>query len=187
MSFLASYIFKPKHGHEVATKIIQGFCDGFLLYESDGFYLNWRTPKSSARAYESSNHRHLPEGYIEFEIETDGSHIDSWSEACYDDRSLTAQDMTENFFVLLGDDFWDCDEDGKKLHNFHERELSELVCALSTEDSRTVSFGGGRTAWIGERKNGKNKYKSVDLLDYALTVPIVKESATQDNQLALAL
>ena len=184
---LSSYTFKPKHGHELAGKIIQRFCDDFLGYENEGFYLHWRTPQTTPSAYSDNAPRQLPEGYVEFDIETENGNMEAFSETCYNDEPLSGHDLTGSFFALLGDDFWEGD-DGEKEYHFGDRDLAEIVAALSAEDSRIVSFGCGRSAWIGEHNaEGEVKFKVVDLLDYALSVPIFKESKPQNNQLVLSL
>ena len=190
MPNLASYIFKPKHGHTVACGIIDRFCIDFLHYEYEGFYLHWRTPDNvpaNVDAYKPGGHRHLPEGYIELSIESEDGNMAAWSETCYDDRRLTAQDLTDSFFALLGDDFWG-EVKGEKDYSFEDRDLAEVITELSAPGSRVVSFGSGRTAWIMEAvKGGKDMFRSIDLLDYALTVPIVIGREAQNNQLVLEL
>ena len=39
MPSLGSYCFKPKHGPEIAEKIIERFVNKFLSYDHEGFYL----------------------------------------------------------------------------------------------------------------------------------------------------
>ena len=185
MPELASYIFKPKHGPELAMKVINRFCDDFLHYDHEGFYLYWRTPKS-IKASGVGATRPIPEGFVEFTIETDTGNLEAWSETCYSERELEAGDLTEGFFAILSEDFWYTDEEGKAEYHFYERELAEIVAALSDDDSRVVSFGTTRQAWVRGNKAENNRYETVDLLDYALTVPIVKEKP-QGEQLKLTL
>lgn len=184
---LASYVFKPKHGPELAIKVIEAFCDDFLHYQHEGFYLHWRSSES-AKADGTIKYRPLPDGFLEFTIETESGNMEAWTEACYDDRELEASDLTDSFFALLSKDFWH-EADGKPEYHFYERELCELVSDLSDDDSRIVSFGSGRKAWVRGNKTEKNRYETIDLLDYAMTAPIVKEkqSNPQGKQLQLAL
>ena len=184
MSELASYIFKPKHGPELAMKVVNRFCDDFLHYDHEGFYLHWRTSKS-IKASGMGTRRPLPEGFIEFTIETDNGNLEAWSETCYSERELEAEDLTGSFFAILSEDFW-YEHDGKPEYHFYERELCELVSALSEDDSRIVSFGTTRQAWVRGTASEKKRFETVDLLDYALTVPIVKEKP-QGMQLELTL
>ena len=179
---LASYIFKPRHGPELAMKVIERFCDDFLHYEHEGFYLHWRSSES-AKADGTIKYRPLPDGYVEFTIETEGGNMEAWTECCYDERELEASDLTDSFFALLSKDFW-YETDGKPEYHFYERELAEIVACLASDDSRVVSFGAGRTVWLRGSKAENNRYNTVDLLDYALTVPIVKEKP-QGEQLQL--
>ena len=182
MPELVSYVFKPKDGFEVAKKVLERFCNDFLHYEHEGFYFHWRTPEGSAKS-----HRPVPEGHIEFLIETESGNMEVWTETCFEDRFLDASDLTESFFAVLPPHFWYTQDDKPEYH-FYERELSEVVAALSAVDSRVVSFGGGRTAWAMDiNSEGKSRTQTVDLLDYVLTVPIVKENKPQTKQLALSL
>ena len=182
---LASYVFKPRCGSELAMKVIEAFCDDFLHYQHDGFYLHWRSYES-AKADGTIKHRPLPEGFVEFEIETESGNMEAWTECCYDERELEASDLTDSFFELLSEDFWYTTDDGVTEYHFYERELCELVADLSDDDSRIVSFGSGRKAWVRGSKTEKNRYEMIDMLDYALTVPIVKEKP-QGEQLKLTL
>ena len=184
MPELASYIFKPKHGPELAMKVIERFCDDFLDYGHEGFYLRWRTAEQ-ARLNGTDKYRPLPEGYVEFAIETENGNLEVFSECCYKERELEASDLTESFFAMLPSDFW-YEVDGMPEYHFYERELAEVVAALSDNDSRVISFGCGRSAWVKGSALENNTYKTVDLLDYALTVPIVKEKP-QGTQLELTL
>ena len=160
MPQLASYVFKPKHGVEVAKKVLERFCDDFLHYENEGFYFHWRTPDTRTHG------RPVPEEHVELIIETENGN---------------------SFFAVLPSDFWHTGEDGKPDYHFYERELAEVVAALSAENSRVVSFGDGRQAWIMNiDSRGKCRSHTIDLLDYAMTVPIVKERP-QGDQLELTL
>tara|TARA_R110000824_G_scaffold100088_2_gene237887 strand:- start:2370 stop:2915 length:546 start_codon:yes stop_codon:yes gene_type:complete len=181
MPQLASYVFKPKHGVEVAKKVLERFCDDFLHYENEGFYFHWRTPDTRTHG------RPVPEEHVELIIETENGNLEVWSEVCYEDRELEAKDLTDSFFAVLPSDFWHTGEDGKPDYHFYERELAEVVAALSAENSRVVSFGDGRQAWIMNiDSRGKCRSHTIDLLDYAMTVPIVKERP-QGDQLELTL
>ena len=188
MPELASYVFKPKFGVDISRKAISRFCDDFLEYKHNGFYLDWNIRKGYT--YNGALASDIPEGYIQCTILTDGAcDMDSWNEICWDERDLSAEDLTEGFFALLGDDFWHVDEDsGAPVYNFYERELTEVVSALSAENSRLASFGGDTRVWIADiDSNGKSKYSTVSLLDYAMTVPIVIGKEAQNNQLVLEL
>ena len=171
---LASYIFKPKHSQEIAMKVVERFCNDFLHYEHEGFYLNWRTSKQ-IEASGTGKYRPLPDGFIEVNIECDGGHcnMEAWTEACWDERRLEASDLTDSFFAILPEDFWYTGEDGKPDYHFYERELAEIVGSLTADDSRVVSFGCGRQAWVRGTKAENGSYSMIDLLDYTLTVPIV--------------
>ena len=184
MPELASYIFKPKHGTQLAMTVIERFCNDFLHWEHEGFYIHWRTAEQATKNG-TQKYRPLPDGWVELNVETDSGSMEAWTESCYDERELEAGDMTDSFFAMLPQDFWDKDDEGKAEYNFYERELCEIVAALSDDDSRVISFGSGRSVWIRGAASEKNRYETVDLLDYALTVPIVKEKP-QGEQLRLA-
>ena len=174
---LASYIFKPKHGIEIATKIITRFCDEFLCYQDEGFYVHWRN--STFKSHK------LPEGYVEFWIETENGNMDAFTETCYSDETLTAHDLTDSFFALLDDNFWEDDPEGNKLYSFYECELAEVVSAVSAENSRVISFDGGRNAWVYEKHTTTDgRYHHVDMLEHVLTQPLPDNS---NRQLTLPL
>ena len=182
MASITSYIFKPKHGKELAKKVIEAFCNDFLNYEDCGNYLWWRDPVPASPVP-------LPEGYVEFHIENDyNSDPDSFSESCPFDTEITAQQMADDMYVLLNKDFWYPDhENGGLLFSFEDRELCEVIVALADPSSRVVSFGSDRRAFVSEvNSEGVGHHKSVDLLDYALAVPIVEEKP-QGEQLKLTL
>jgi len=185
---LGSYIFKPKHGADLAIKVIQRFCNDFLHYEHEGIYIHWRT-KAKVEANGTGKWRPLPDGFIEMCIEGDDFNLNAWTETCYEERRLDASDLTDSFFALLPQDFWYADDAGKAEYHFYERELCEIISALATDDSRVVTFGGGRSMWVKDKSMENSGYKTIDLLDYALTVPIVKENETnpQGRQLQLTL
>ena len=178
---LTSYIFKPKHGSEVSKKIIEAFCSDYLGFGMDGLYLWWReNPRPELHP--------TPEGYVEFHIDAEGT-FEHFTETSYSDEELTASQLAEDLYVMLGDDFWyDDTESGGKLYTFEDRELSEIVAALSAPGSRAVSFDCGREAFVCDVSDaGRKQFKRVDMLDYALTVPIVDKSQQQFEQLQLSL
>jgi hypothetical protein len=183
MPSLASYCFKPKCGPEIAYKIIERFCDKFLSYDHEGFYLYWRKHEPNRL------HRPVPEGWVEFYVDTDNGNLEAYSETCYWEEEVDGCDLTEHFFAMLGEDFWHKDDDGETFYSMYERELFEIVQALSAEDSRTIAWGGDRTAYISYKdETGERAVKHLDMLDFAMTVPIVKEEQTnpQGRQLQLA-
>ena len=188
MSELASYIFKPKYGTQLAITVIERFCNDFLHWGHEGFYIHWRTAEKAIKNG-TQKYRPLPDGWVELNVETDNGNMEAWTESCYDDRELEAGDMTDSFFAMLPQDFWHKDNEGKAEYNFYERELCEIVAALSDDDSRVISFGSGRSVWIRGAASEKNCFHTIDLLDYAMTVPIVKEKQTnpQGRQLQLTL
>ena len=182
MPSLGSYCFKPKYGPEITGKIIERFCDKYLSYSHEGFYLYWRHHEPSQL------HRVVPEGWLEFYIDTDNGNLEAFTETCYWEEEVDGQDLTEYFFAMLGEDFWHKDDDGETVYTMYERELFELVQALSAEGSRTIAWGGDRTAYVSyEDDTGERAVKHIDMLDFVMTVPIVKEEQTnpQGRQLQL--
>lgn len=181
MPSLASYCFKPKHGVDVATKIIEHFCDKFLNYSHEGFYLHWRGHDQSVK------HRPLPEGWVEFYIDTDNGNLEAWSEMCFWEEEVDGHDLTEKFFALLGDDFWWEDNYGVKQYTMYERELFEVVAALCEDNSRVIAWGPDRTTYISyQNHKGERGVKHLDMLEYAMTVPLDDEEK-DDRQFTLDL
>tara|TARA_A100001515_G_scaffold11659_5_gene9136 strand:+ start:4396 stop:4947 length:552 start_codon:yes stop_codon:yes gene_type:complete len=182
MPNLSAYCFKPKHGIEMARKIIEHFCNDFLDYAHEGFYLYWREHDPRLK------HRTLPEGWVEFYVDTDCGNLEAWSEVCYQEREVEAYDMTEKFFVLLGEDFWHEDDDGQLQYTMYERELFELVIALSEEGSRSIAWGGDRTTYVSYTNDkGERGTEHVDMLEYVLTTPIKNENKKGSLQFTLDL
>lgn len=181
MPSLSSYCFKPEHGPDVAKKIIQHFCDKFLGYDQEGFYLYWREHDPNVR------HRALPEGWVELYIDTDNGSLEGWSETCYLEEEADGRDMTEHFFALLGDDFWGEDDDGNTIYSMYERELFEIIAALSQKDSRAIAWGGDRTAYVSYVDDkGERGVKHVDMLAHVMTTPLDDEKK-EDRQFTLNL
>jgi len=170
MPSLGSYCFKPKHGPEIAGKIIERFCNKFLSYDQEGFYLYWR------RHTPGQKYRPVPEGWLELYIDTEGGNMDAFSETCYWEGEIDGHDMTDHFFALLGDDFWPEDDDGKPILTLEERELFEIVQALAEPGTRVVSFDE-RMAFVHEVNpdDSQGETQHIDLLDYALTVDLKKK------------
>ena len=181
MPSLSSYCFKPKHGPEVAKRIIEHFCNKFLGYEHEGFYLYWREHNPDTK------HRAVPEGWVEFCIDTDSGNLEGWSETCFWEEEVDGNDLTQHFFALLGDNFWYEDDDGNTTYTMYERELFEVIQALGEDGSRAIAWGGDRTAYVSyDDGSGERAIEHLDLLDFAMTVPIVKETV-QDEQMKLAI
>ena len=180
MPSLASYCFKPKCGPEIAEKVIERFCSKFLSYDHEGFYLYWR------KHVPSQLHRPVPEGWVEFYVDTDSGNLEAFSETCFWEEEVDGRDLTEHFFAVLGEDFWYKDDEGETIYTMYERELFEVVTALSAEDSRTIAWGD-RTAYVSYVDDkGERGVKHLDLLDYAMTTPL-DNNKKDDKQFTLDL
>ena len=181
MPSLSSYCFKPKCGPEIAEKVIERFVNKFLSYDHEGFYLYWRKHEPSQL------HRPVPEGWVEFYVDTDNGNLEAYSETCYWEEEVDGRDLTEHFFAVLGEEFWHKDDDGETMYTMYERELFEVVQALSAENSRTIAWGGDRTVFISyEDGTGHRATKHLDMLDYAMTTPLDNDKK-DDKQFTLDL
>ena len=181
MPSLGSYCFKPKYGPEITEKIIERFCDKYLSYSHEGFYLYWRKHEPSQL------YRAVPEGWVEFYIDTDNGNLEAFTETCYWEEEVDGQDLTEYFFAMLGEDFWRKDDDGETMYTMYERELFELVQALSAEDSRTIAWGGDRTVYVSYKdETGERAVKHLDMLDFVMTAPL-DDKKKEDRQFTLSL
>jgi len=177
MASLGSYIFKPKHGPEITQKILEAFCNDFLRWEDEGFYIWWKTSNTTPET---------PEGYIEFNIESEHGNLECFTECCFSEEEIETPAMVNDFFVMLGDDFWYDNEEGGKDYNFYERELSEVIMSLSEADTRVACFGADRTAFVGYKdRKGSCGFHRVDMLDFLMSTPLRKN--TTANQLTLPL
>ena len=177
MASLGSYIFKPKHGEEIAGKIIESFARDYLQWPEAGAYVYWTSPHSR---------RNLPEGYVEFHIETEVCHFDVYSETCYSDHELSAEELTNSLFILLGEDFWYEDDSGKTMYTFEERELCELVSHLAETDSRVIAHGPGKEVYISERSSTGTRYETIDTTSFLFDVPFVNTDVYKQLTLPLA-
>ena len=172
---LTSYIFKPKHGIEFASKAIEAFCNEHLNYGVEGFHVYWRGNHNSER---------LPDGYVEFWVETEDGNMTAFTEISYNEEGLDARDLTDNYFALLDHFPWYYDGN-EPIYTFYERELSEVVAALGAENSRVLSFDGTSIAWVQEIGRTRTaKYIRFDMLEHIMSVPIPDNS---NRQLTLPL
>ena len=70
----------------------------------------------------------------------------------------------------------------------YERELFEIVTALSADDSRAIAWGGDRTAYISYvNEKGERGVQHMDLLEHAMTAPIETENKKESLQFTLDL
>lgn len=181
MPNLGSYCFKPKYGPEISKKIIEHFCNKFLSYDHEGFYLYWREhdPKTT--------YKPVPKGWLEFYIDTDGGNMEAFTETCFwdDEANVDGRDLTEYFFAMLGEDFWGADVDGNLNYSMYERELFEVVQAISAEDARCISWEGDRMAYVSYTDSkGERRVKHLDLLEHVINVEVTEEK--DERQLTLA-
>ena len=178
MASLGSYIFKPKHGIDVAGKIIERFARDHLHWDDAGFYVYWTGEHSR---------KNLPEGYVEFHIETEGGDFEAFSETCYQDDKLSAEDMTDSLFVLLGEDFWHKDDSGDTMYTFEDRELCEIVQYLSEDGSRVIAHGPGKEAWVCYQSSSGWGCETIDTSDFLFNTHIEDENVFDNRQLTLPL
>jgi len=176
MASLGSYIFKPRHSEEVAGKIIERFVRDYLQWEEAGAYVYWTSPRSR---------RNLPEGYVEFYIDSDQPDFEVYSETCFEEAELSAEELTNSLFILLGETFWHNDDEGNPVYTFEDRELGELVNHLAEDGSRVISHGAGKEAWVSERNSSGWACKTIDTSDFLFNVPI--DFSGKNEQLTLPL
>ena len=179
MSSIVNYVFKPKHGTQLARKIIGSFVNKYLLYEEHGFYLHWR---------EKRHVDPLPEGYVEFTIESDDGNMEYFTETGFGQGDITSGNLTDDFFAMLDDSFWEKDSDGNIYYSFEDRELMEVVMALSADGSRVISTGADTAGWGGcQKDDGGWTVNRIDITNYLLNAPIKKEGKNFQKQLTLPL
>ena len=179
MASLGSYIFKPKHGIDVAGKIIERFARDHLHWDDAGFYVYWTGEHSR---------KNLPEGYVEFHIETEGGDFEAFSETCYQDDELSAEDLTDGLFVLLGEDFWHQDDSGNIMYTFEERELCEIISHLAEDDTRVIAHESGSKAFVAYQTSERNRrFKTIDTSDFLFNIHIEGEGVFDNRQLTLPL
>tara|TARA_R110002110_G_scaffold104875_3_gene264102 strand:- start:788 stop:1321 length:534 start_codon:yes stop_codon:yes gene_type:complete len=176
MASLGSYIFKPRHSEEVAGKIIERFVRDYLRWDEAAAYVYWTSPHSR---------KNLPDGYVEFHIESDQPDFEIFSEACFLDEELSAEELTEGLYILLGETFWHNNDEGDPVYTFEDRELYEIVNHLAEDGSRVISYGAGKEAFVSVRNSSGWASKTIDTSDFLFNVPI--EFSGKNKQLTLPL
>jgi|TARA_R110000851_G_scaffold48168_3_gene116665 hypothetical protein len=155
-----TYIFKPK-SEEISRLVIEAFGHGWLNWENSGTYIRWIDKSNSRKKY-------LPEGYVLFDIECEGDSSE-YTECCWHDYPVEASHLAQDMLVVLDEEnFFPLDDNGEKIYNFEDRELAEVIIALSQNNSRIVSpFGSD--VWVCEKNNkGKTTSRNVDMTKYLL-------------------
>ena len=157
---LLSYIFKPKHGIEIASKVIDCFVGTYLSWSEYG--VEWDLSKLKDR-----------DGW--FLLTADPGHAggyEAFTEACFADLHITGEQMTNDMMILLveagitvGPDeagFKPGEAEGE--HFLMDVELSEVIAALSDENSNVFS-PWDNNCWVLNVKTGKSKrYDMTDLI-----------------------
>ena len=158
MASLGTYAFKPKYDIHITRRIIDTFTQEWLGWDQSGAHIYW---------HERVLHGHnkLPEGYIKFDIEMETGDMESFSEICWHEDPVSAEHLTNDMFILLAESgFFD---DGE--YHFHERELTEVISALSANESRIVTFWADRCLVIDIDKNGISKTTQQDMSNMMLS------------------
>ena len=151
-----TYIFKPK-SEAIALRVIEAFGNGWLNWEESSSYMRARPVRKDVLALA---------GYIQIDIDCDGQTQEN-TECCWHDAPVETHHLTADMLVVLDEeDFFQPDDDGNKIYNFEDVELSELVVALAQNNSRIISPFDAKV-WICEKdENGKLTYRTVDLINY---------------------
>ena len=174
MPMLGSYIFKPRYDAMLSEKIINGFLNDFCDYENAGFYTYWHNATKD-----------LPSGYVQFSIETDNGDLEQYSEMSFEDTELTAEQLTRDMYVLLGQDFWHKDDDDNTIYSFEERELCEVVSCLAVPDSRVISSSGDAQYAHVREATADCGWKRVSTVDFLLNAPLENLAGDSHEQLSL--
>jgi|TARA_R110000824_G_scaffold5670_11_gene26188 hypothetical protein len=157
---LATYIFKPKNGIEVATKVIDCFVDSFLGWGDYG--AEWHIGELKDR-----------EGW--YKLNADPSYdggFEAFTEACFVNHHITGEQMTDDMMILLVEAGLTVgpDEAGYKPgeaegeHFLMDVELSEVIAALSDENSHVYS-PWDTDCWVLNVKTSESKrYDMTDLI-----------------------
>ena len=158
---LTNFVFKPKN-LEIAKMVIEGFVNDWLHWHDHDIYIGWTD-------------RDLPHGYIKFYAESENP-SEYFSECCFSDDPVTSRHLTDYMMIALEQDgFFDApwlnddgqrnieiedarasgaDTDDPKWFSFEDVELSEIVAALSANDSRVMSFCSDHVFLIHKKEDG---------------------------------
>lgn len=156
-----TYIFKPK-SEEISRLVIEAFGQGWLSWEESGTYIRWISKANSGP------NQKLPEGYVKVDIECEGS-AQEYTECCWHDFPVESSHLTNDMLIVLDEeDFFFRDDNGEKIYNFEDRELSEVIVALAQNNSRVVSpWSDG--VWISEKDDkGKSTARCASTTKYLL-------------------
>lgn len=157
MATLGTFVFKPKYDLHITKKILETFTQEWLQWTDAGAYIYWHEAKTGADA--------LPQGYVKFDIDMDCGNLEEYSETCWHEDPVSAEHLTNDLFVLLIEaGFFDPGE-----YHFHERELTEVVTALSDRDSRLLTFWTDRCLAIDIGKDGKQATEVKNLSNLLLS------------------
>jgi hypothetical protein len=161
MANLGTYVFKPKYDIHITQRIIDTFTQEWLGWNHSGAHIYWHDRVLHG-------HRELPEGYIKFDIEMECGSMEDFSETCWHEDPVSAEHLTNDLFVLLIESgFFD---DGE--YHFLDRELTEVISALSANESRLLAFWADRCLVMDIDKRGVTNTKQQDMSSLMLTVEI---------------
>tara|TARA_Y100000310_G_C20138483_1_gene559154 strand:- start:50 stop:559 length:510 start_codon:yes stop_codon:yes gene_type:complete len=155
---LGNFVFKPKN-RKLAVKVISHFCNKFLGWEDCGVWAAF-----------SPVDKNEPEGYIIMTFDSENVDTERFTECCFTEEPVDAEDLTEHMFVLLDEEgFFDCPgEENGKFYSLEDRELSEVVSALSQNSSRVISFWSTHVFLTDKDEKGDTRSRRESLIDYAL-------------------
>jgi len=153
---MESWIFKPKYGKDIYTKVVECFTDSFLDWYTNGV----------GYAFEE-----LDSGYVELSarIEDNSCH-EYFAEVCHMDSPIEGVQLTEYMMILLieagvayrqGED-----EDDYILEDV---EMTQVLGALS-EDGTSIYSPYGSRCWVYPVGNDGRKAKAVNMLDALLSI-----------------
>ena len=175
---LTNFVFKPKN-LEIAKMVIEAFANEFLGWADNGVYIAWCD-------------RDMPQGYIKLCAESEGTATDYFSECCFSDEPVTSRHLTEHMMIALDDEgFFDApwltdgsqrdlestderafglETENPKWFSFEDVELSEVVAALSQNDSRIMSFYSDRVFITHKKKDGTWNSEGRPLVNHVLAL-----------------
>ena len=157
---LSTYIFKPKHGIEIISKVVNCFVGDWLSWHDFG--VEWHIAPMKDR-----------EGWYKFTADPDyqGS-FEGFSEMCWSDEPISGKDLTESMMVLLVEagitsPHDDAGHGDPGDHYLIDVELAEVIIALSEDDSSILS-PWDESLWVHNKKTNKTERRDMTDLIFSL-------------------
>ena len=157
---LTNFMFKPKHGIEIAEKVIRCFVNDFLGWYNRGIEWDLRPMESHPGWYR-----------LNAEPNYDGS-LEGFTETCWYDSPLSGAMLTEDMMILLVEagvayTAQEPGDSGEPEYVLEDVELTEVITVLADDNTHFFSTWNNN-AWVVNGKTGA--VKRHDLTDHIFSL-----------------